>query len=202
MPRKLTTENFIAKARAKHGDKYGYEKVLYINNRTEVEIYCKTCQKYFMQLPDSHLQGKGCRDCGYKASHPIMSVEEFVKRSRAVHGDKYDYSQVKIKTVSDNVVIVCPEHGPFLQRPINHYKMKQGCPKCGLKKLGANKRHTLEEFLLLAREKHGDKYKYPHIKDEYVETESGALISKALKFDGEYLKGQKHGKLKDNSCLF
>ena len=48
MPRKLTTEDFIAKARAKHGDKYGYEKVLYINNRTEVEIYCKTCQKYFI----------------------------------------------------------------------------------------------------------------------------------------------------------
>ena len=105
MPRKLTTEDFIAKARAKHGDKYGYEKVLYINNRTEVEIYCKTCQKYFMQSPDSHLQGKGCRDCGYKASHPIMSVEEFVKRARAVHGDKYDYSQVKIKSVSDEVTM-------------------------------------------------------------------------------------------------
>lgn len=28
--------------------------------------------------------------------------------------------------------------------------------------------------------------KQQHIKDEYVETESGALISKALKFDGEY----------------
>ena len=160
MPRKLTTEEFITRAIEKHGDKYGYDKVQYVNNRTEVEIYCKACQKYFMQSPDSHLQGKGCRDCGYKASHQIMSFEEFVHRARAVHGDKYDYSQVKIKTVSDDVTIICPEHGPFLQRPINHYKMKQGCPKCGLKKLGANKRHTLEKFLQLAKEKHGDKYDY------------------------------------------
>ena len=160
MPRKLTTEEFIAKAQEKHGDKYGYDRVQYVNNRTDVEIYCKTCQKYFKQSPDSHLQGKGCRDCGYKASHPIMSFEEFVHRARAVHGDKYDYSQVKIKTVSDDVTIICPEHGPFLQRPINHYKMKQGCPKCGFKKLGVNKRHTLEKFLQLAKEKHGDKYDY------------------------------------------
>ena len=80
MPRKLTTEEFITRAIEKHGDKYGYDKVQYVNNRTEVEIYCKACQKYFMQSPDSHLQGKGCRDCGYKASHQIMSFEEFVHR--------------------------------------------------------------------------------------------------------------------------
>ena len=169
MPRKLTTEDFIAKARAKHGDKYGYEKVLYINNRTEVEIYCKTCQKYFMQSPDSHLQGKGCRDCGYKASHPIMSVEEFVKRARAVHGDKYDYSQVKIKSVSDEVTIICPEHGPFLQRPINHYWAKQGCPKCGLIKQGLSIRSNTEDFIRKARKIHGDKYGYDrvnYIKDD------------------------------------
>ena len=199
MPRKLTTEDFIAKARAKHGDKYGYEKVLYINNRTEVEIYCKTCQKYFMQLPDSHLQGKGCRDCGYKASHPIMSVEEFVKRSRAVHGDKYDYSQVKIKNVSDNVIIVCPEHGPFLQRPINHYKMKQGCPKCGLKKLGANKRHTLEEFLLLAREKHGDKYDYSLVTDYKNGTTPVKIICKTCGMTFEQ-KPKMH--IKGHGCTY
>ncbi len=169
MPRKLTTEEFIARAHARHGDKYGYEKVQYVNNRTEVEIYCKACQKYFKQSPDSHLQGKGCRDCGYKASHPIMSVDEFIQRARAVHGDKYDYSQVKIKTVSDDVIIICPDHGPFSQRPINHYYMKQGCPKCGLIKQGMSLRSNTDEFIRKAHIVHGNKYGYDkvnYIKDD------------------------------------
>lgn len=160
MPRKLTSEEFIAKAQAIHGDRYGYDRVLYINGDTEVEIYCNACAKYFKQKANVHLLGRGCQECGRKARNKVMSIEEFVRRARSVHGNKYDYSQVKIKTVSDDVTIICPEHGPFLQRPINHYKMMQGCPKCGFKKLGANKRYTLEKFLQLAKEKHGEKYDY------------------------------------------
>lgn len=89
-----------------------------------------------------------------------LNQEEFLRRSRAVHGDKYDYSQAIFKTCNDPVTIICPEHGPFEQRPINHYKMKQGCPECGLKLLGASRRYTLEQFLHLAHDQHGDKYDY------------------------------------------
>ena len=166
MGKKLTKEEFVAKAIQKHGDKYGYDKVDYINSTTVVQIYCKACQKYFPQRPDSHLQGKGCKKCGIIASHPIMSLEEFVRRSKAVHGDKYDYSQVNIKTVNDEVTIICPEHGPFPQRPVNHYWAKQGCPKCGLVKLGMSIRSNTEEFIHKAREVHGDKYGYDRV--EYV----------------------------------
>lgn len=174
MPRRLTQEEFIRRAREKHGDKYDYSKVRYVNANTPVTIVCPI-HGDFEQIPDSHLQGKGCRYCGIKAAHPIMSVEEMVRRSRAVHGDKYDYSQVKIKTVSDPVTIICPEHGPFKQAPINHYHAKQGCPKCGLKKLGAKKRHSLEEFLRLAKEKHGDKYDYSLVT-EYVNNRTPVTI--------------------------
>ena len=40
MPRKLTTEEFIEKAKAKHGEKYTYEKVVYVNSGTKVIITC------------------------------------------------------------------------------------------------------------------------------------------------------------------
>ena len=169
MPKKLTTEEFIAKAQAIHGDRYGYDRVQYINGDTEVEIYCNACAKYFRQKANVHLQGRGCHECGRKASHPIMSVEEFVQRSRAVHGDKYDYSKVKIKTVSDAVIIICPDHGPFPQRPINHYYMKQGCPKCGLLKQGMSLRSNTEDFIRKSRIVHGNKYGYDrvnYIKDD------------------------------------
>jgi hypothetical protein len=39
--RKLSTEQFIIKAREKHGDKYDYSKVEYQNNTTNIIIICK-----------------------------------------------------------------------------------------------------------------------------------------------------------------
>lgn len=40
MPKKLTTEEWVAKARAVHGDRYDYSKVEYINGKTKVCIIC------------------------------------------------------------------------------------------------------------------------------------------------------------------
>lgn len=66
MPKRKTTEEFIADAIKIHKDKYGYENVVYKNNKTKVEIYCKNCNKYFMQTPNEHLDGCGCPTCGTK----------------------------------------------------------------------------------------------------------------------------------------
>lgn len=41
MSQKLTTEEFIKKAREVHGDKYDYSKVEYVNNSTPVVIVCQ-----------------------------------------------------------------------------------------------------------------------------------------------------------------
>ena len=58
MTRKLTTEEFIVKARMIHGDKYRYDKVIYKNSKTKVEIFCNKCQEYFKQTPNVILQFK------------------------------------------------------------------------------------------------------------------------------------------------
>lgn len=162
MPRRLTQEEFIRRAREKHGDKYDYSKVRYVNSSTPVTIVCPI-HGDFEQRPDSHLQGKGCLRCGVDKTHQLKPFEWFLKRAHEIHGDKYDYSQVKWGKVMDKITIVCPEHGPFEQTANGHLNSRQGCPKCGLKKLGANKRHSLEEFLRLAKEKHGDKYDYSQV---------------------------------------
>lgn len=46
--------------------------------------------------------------------------EEFVKKARNVHGDKYDYSKVVYVNAKTNVKIICPIHGEFLQTPDKH----------------------------------------------------------------------------------
>ena len=63
MPAKLTTEKFIEKARAVHGDTYDYSKTQYVRSMEKV---CITCPEHgdFWQVPTSHLRGVGCPKCG------------------------------------------------------------------------------------------------------------------------------------------
>lgn len=63
MPKANTKESFISKAIIRHGNKYDYRNVVYINNKIPVEIICPIHGSFY-QRPDSHLSGKGCSFCG------------------------------------------------------------------------------------------------------------------------------------------
>jgi hypothetical protein len=60
--KKLTTDQFISKAKNKHGDLYDYSLVEYVNNTTKVTIICKE-HGSFEQKPNGHMNGKGCLLC-------------------------------------------------------------------------------------------------------------------------------------------
>ena len=59
---RVTTSEFIEKAKLVHGDKYDYSKLEYINNKTKVCIICPIHGE-FWQIPDGHLHGQGCPYC-------------------------------------------------------------------------------------------------------------------------------------------
>jgi hypothetical protein len=58
-----------------------------------------------------------------------LTQEEFIKRSKAVHGNKYDYSKVNYINKTSKVTIICPIHGEFEQKAEDHYS-GHGCKKC------------------------------------------------------------------------
>lgn len=60
-----------------------------------------------------------------------MSTDEFVRRARLIHGDRYDYGQVEYVRNDRKVCIICPIHGPFQQMPFKHLS-GSGCshPEC------------------------------------------------------------------------
>ena len=95
---KLNTIEFIEKAKLIHGDKYDYSKVDYKYNDEKVIITCKI-HGDILQTPNHHLQGSGCGKCGViiRSNKSRKTLEEFIKKSRFVHGDKYDYSKVDYK---------------------------------------------------------------------------------------------------------
>ena len=161
MPKKKTKEEFIKEATEKHEGKYNYSKVEYINNKTKVCIICKKHGE-FWQTPNSHLQGRSCPKCGIKKMRKknTFSQEDFIKKARSKHGDKYDYSKVNYVNNATKVCIICPDHGEFYQTPHSHTQGRC-CPKCGGKYVP-----TTEEWIASAREVHGDKYYYSKV--EYV----------------------------------
>ncbi len=85
---KLTTVEFIKKAREVHGDKYDYSKVEYVDSRTKVCIICPEHGE-FWQKPNIHLQKKGCLKCGRQrtARFHSKSKEQFLQDAKKVHGN-------------------------------------------------------------------------------------------------------------------
>lgn len=109
-------KTFIKRAKLVHGDKYSYNNIHFkssVPSQQLVLIYCKKCKEYFPQKPSHHISGHGCPTCGYKAMREkqSLSTEDFIRLSREVHGDKYDYSITKYKNYTSPINFICPIHG-------------------------------------------------------------------------------------------
>jgi len=151
MGKKITTEEFIAKATKVHNGRYSYDNTVYKGSSEKVIITCKV-HGDFQQRPGDHLNGFGCSECSgnYK-----MNTERFIQRAKDKFGDKFDYSKVDYKNNSTNVTISCPIHGWFEQTPGSHLRYA-GCKQCSRE----NSVMTTEEFITKAKIVHGDKYGY------------------------------------------
>jgi very-short-patch-repair endonuclease len=127
-------DEFITKANEAHDNFYDYSKVEYINSQTKVIISCKI-HGDFEQIPNSHLQGYGCNDCGRikLTKAQLFTINDFITRANKIHNHKYDYSHVEYTGANNDVIIICKIHGEFNQRPSKHINCKQGCPICSNK---------------------------------------------------------------------
>ena len=141
--KKLTTENFIEKAKKVHCNKYNYSKVEYKGCNEKICIICPEHGE-FWQIPSSHLSGKGCSKCYNKkrGNKLKLTTEQFIEEAKQIHGDKYNYSKVNYVNRKTKVCIICPIHGEFWQSPSCHIFNKNGCPKCC--KTGV--KYTIEDF--------------------------------------------------------
>ena len=156
-----TTESFIQAAQKIHGEWYDYSQIEYTMNKAHVMIVCPD-HGSFSQVAAVHLRGNGCPECGGCKRH---DTESFIEKAQTVHGDFYDYSLVKYLSSHEDVKIICPKHGEFMQSPTNHLHGK-GCYKCGRLAASDAKRSTTEEFIVKAKVIHGDRYGYALV--EYV----------------------------------
>ncbi len=169
MSKRVTTADFIQRARKVHGNSYDYTKVFYVAAKSKVTIICPEHGE-FEQTPANHCTGHGCHECG---GNKPLTLDRFIERANRIHNGRYDYSRVEFKNVESKVEIICPEHGPFLQRLFSHLK-GFGCDRCGRVDTAKKLSHSRERFLEDAWQAHGDRYDYSQVK--YVNALSKVTI--------------------------
>ena len=173
----LTTDEFIEKAQAVHGSQFDYSKVKYVNTSTDITINCAK-HGLFPQAPNNHLSGQGCPDCGNRN----ITTSKFIEKAREIHRDRYDYSQVDYVRSNRDVIIICPDHGPFPQTPNTHLSNK-GCSKCGDVAAAMAKRLTTAEFIEKARSIHRDRYDYSQVEYSDALTKVTIICRKHAAFE-------------------
>ncbi len=169
-------EIFINNCKKIHGEKFDYSNVEYLNKNSKVVIICKKHNETFSISSNQHLSNKngGCKKCEKEQRDIIneqnrqKNEQEFIRKAKLVHGDKYDYSNLNYINNGENVNIRCDKHGNFLQLPSNH--LKSGCKKCYIE----NMRLNTEEFIKRAKLVHGNLYDYS--KTVYVKSNENVLI--------------------------
>lgn len=159
MSKRVNTEQFIARAKARHGDRYDYSRAEYVGATKPITIICQVHGE-FQQRPANHYLGAGCREC---ARNKPLSREVFIARAHLMHGNRYDYSSVEISGIEGEVRIGCAHHGIFLQRANVHLK-GYNCPSCGQQSKAKKLTKDLQIFIDEARKIHGDLYDYSAVK--------------------------------------
>jgi ssDNA-binding Zn-finger/Zn-ribbon topoisomerase 1 len=162
--RRLTTAELVERFKKAHGALYDYGQVQAHGTKSPVTIVCRE-HGPFRQLPNNHLRGSGCPECGtlVAASKHRLTQDEFERRARAAHGARYDLSSAVYETQYDKVIVGCAEHGNFQILPYNLWN-GGGCALCALQENGLAHRVTPEIYKTRIAEVHGERYDHSRIQ--------------------------------------
>ena len=155
-----TTNSFIEKAKQVHGNKYCYDKSVYVNSCTKLTIICKLHGE-FSQRANAHENGQGCPKCGIEhvKNLKFYTISSFIDKASKVHKNVYDYSNFIYTDSMTKSKIICSIHGTFLMAPNTHLQ-GQGCPKCGVISRSKKQRLGIDKFIKKANEVHSNTYDY------------------------------------------
>jgi len=163
----LKMKELIELADKVHKGKYDYSKTTFNSIMDKAEIICPK-HGSFNQRFYNHIKGSGCRKCGYEdkvrsytnCGRECCPQDEFIRKCKLTHGEKYDYSLVEYVKSKHRVKIMCPEHGTFEQIAANHLQGGD-CPKCAVLRRSRQKAEkAASEFVKKAIKKHGNLYDY------------------------------------------
>lgn len=163
---KLTTEQFIAKVKEVHGDKYDYSKVEYKGYDKKVCVICPKHGEFWVKAGNHLVLGRGCPKCAFERNIAARKVtkEEFLERAREMHGDKYEYDLSTFIDTQHPIKIKCKKCGNTFEQVVSYHLSGCGCPICANKQIGEKEKMSLEKFIERANSVHNNKYDYSKVK--------------------------------------
>ena len=165
--KKYNQEEFLKRAKEKHGNKYNYDKVIYVNSQTKIILTCDKNHEFSVR-PDMHLnRGDGCLVCS--RNQRIKTNDSFLNQLKELHPDKFDYSLTEYKGVYKEVKIICKQHGEFSITP-NSILKGRSCPNCN-----TYNKMSAEQFIEKCKKIHNGKYIYDE-KFKYINSRTNAEI--------------------------
>lgn len=138
-PHKLTFDDFVAKAsdmsnpaNLKHFST-DYTKpesrAAWNGSKSKIPLWCTVHDEFYVQQGANHMNGQGCPKCGVELRTNKKRKKDPFDALREKHNGRYDYSEAVYENSHSMLRIICPEHGPFVQKANAHLR-GNNCPKC------------------------------------------------------------------------
>lgn len=158
-----THEQYINELKNIYGEKIIYDQVDYKGSENYVTIKCSKCRTQYDRIAYKLLKGQfNCIKCR-RELEKSKNFKTFLQRAKNKYGDKFDYSLSEYQSADDKIIIICPDHGTFTQRPYEHLINIYGCPSCyriAASDLNLTKK---EDIIEKFRQTHGNVYDYSQV---------------------------------------
>lgn len=149
----------IERFREKHGDKFKYLHFTGFTGKKKVFMECPRHGE-FSQIIQNHLRGDGCARCSHEdvaGKYHALSVEDFYRRAKEVHGDEYSFGEITDVRGNTKIPVYCKKHGYFYPTVSNFLNKATKCKKCKSEENGLKSRLTQEQVLQMCEENLADK---------------------------------------------
>lgn len=173
-------ETFIEKALIVHqGENLDYSRVVYVNNRTPVEIIDHDLRpdgtEYgsFWQTPSNHLKGQCHPDKRSLriSKSKMMKQEDVIARLVEKYKDEdFDFSDVDYNGAHSKVTVKSEKYGTFVQEA-NALFRGHTCKEHGKDRFSNSMKLTQEEYIEKVSSRHCDK-NYDFSKVKYIDSRS------------------------------
>lgn len=210
MGKKVTTEEWVAKAKARWGDRFDYSRAVWVNKKTRLTIGCPV-HGWIEVSPETHLHNRigstGCPRCGKEQAgakrrssnweerqnkpkqKPRLTEQDFKHRLKTRWGDQFQLAEGSFISTAAPIVVTCKTHGDQLSFSQAGYLLHKGkiwpCPKCKVDE-------KTKEFIEKARVIHGDAYDYS--KSSWSPEHIGKAIIVTCPKHGDWPSGMYHVK--------
>jgi hypothetical protein len=130
LARRLGVEQVHQALRKFHGTKYDLNEVAFVEAETPIRMICPI-HGAMISRATNLLKGDGCLLCNEIVRSPkrAKQTKKFVTRADEVHNGRYDYAKTVYCGIFDRIIVICPEHGDFIQIAKSHSE-GGGCPRC------------------------------------------------------------------------